>query len=142
MSYPPKKKKKRGYHWRANFIGYSSCCGPCGPCGETLRMYFFSIIYIGAILFGHWKVKTSQCFEQCLPNSHIAEWSSKHIFSVFGHYILKWVTKRSLNREINLAAHISNFSTDRNYGPVWYPYLNNNFHISNTLTHFFTHIYF
>ena len=29
-----------------------------------------------------------------------------------------------------------------NFGPVWYLYLSNNFHISNTLIHFFTYTYF
>ena len=32
-----------------------------------------------------------------------------HFCFVFGYHILKWVTKRPLNHEINLAAHISNF---------------------------------
>ena len=28
-----------------------------------------------------------------------------------------------------------------NLGPIWYPYLSNNFYISNTLTHIFTDIF-
>ena len=124
MSYPKKKKKtwlslKSQFYWLFKLLW-------------TLWWDTSDVLLFNCI----------QCFEQCFPNSPIAEWSSKRLFFfVFGYYILKWVIKRSLNREINLTAHISNFLCRQKLWPVWYPYLNNNFHISNTLTHLFTYMY-
>ena len=95
MSYPKKKKKKKKtwlslksqFYWLFKLLW-------------TLWWDTSDVLLFNRI----------QCFEQCFPNSPIAEWSSKRFFFfVFGYYILKWVIKRSLNREINLIAHISNF---------------------------------